>query len=136
LVEPARPIAFFDLCAAGSAMAIDALPALADGNEPRELTQEWARAIYEDQPASTKVAGIRYRTAYNGGIALAVWDAAGIVRTVSGNGGWSEDYQLRARMMLGRVKNACAPRRIIVDTIDPSRCRLCRNDPDMSPDSA
>lgn len=55
-------------------LAIGALPALAAGNEHRGLTQQWARAIYEDQPAATKVDGIRYRTAYNDNHALALWD--------------------------------------------------------------
>ena len=46
-------------------MAIGALPSLCDGNERRSLTQQWARAIYEDEPAGPDVAGIHYRSAYN-----------------------------------------------------------------------
>ncbi|MEE2056020.1 RES domain-containing protein [Rhodococcus artemisiae] len=55
-------------------MAIGALPARASGNENRALTQQWARAIYGDQPAAAKVAGVRYRSADFGGRALALWD--------------------------------------------------------------
>jgi hypothetical protein len=40
-------------------MAIGALPALGDGNEARSLTQQWARAIYEDQPAGPEITGMR-----------------------------------------------------------------------------
>ena len=42
-------------------MAIGALPALSDGNEARSLTQQWARAIYEDQPAGPETTGIAGR---------------------------------------------------------------------------
>src|SRR5271167_815186 len=51
IVAPIRRVPLFDLARRGAAMAIGALPALGDGNEARSLTQEWGRAIYEDQPA-------------------------------------------------------------------------------------
>ena len=53
----------YDLAAEGAAMAIGALPALSDANEARSLTQQWARAIYEDQPAGPETTGIHYRSA-------------------------------------------------------------------------
>jgi hypothetical protein len=74
IVEPARPLTLFNLARAGGAMAIGALPALSTGNERRALTQEWARAIFEDQPAGPAVRGVRYRSAYNDGISIALWD--------------------------------------------------------------
>ncbi len=73
----------FDLTQAGAAQAIGALPSLAIGNEPRPLTQEWARAIYVDQPAGPDVTGIRYRMAYNFGSSLALWDCDDGVEIVS-----------------------------------------------------
>ena len=63
-------------------MAIGALPLLADGSEPRPLTQEWARAIYDDRPAGSEVTGIRYRSGYNFGYSLALWDCDGGVEIV------------------------------------------------------
>lgn len=129
LLKPDQPLVLFDLCRPGAAMAIGALPALADGNEPRALTQQWARAIYEDQPASRNVTGIRYRSAYNGGFSLAVWDCAATAKTVAGQEGRAEDYPLTDEAMLRRVKAACSPRHITVNTVDPSGCHRCRSDP-------
>ncbi|MGX6508733.1 RES family NAD+ phosphorylase [Rhodococcus sp. SJ-2] len=75
-VRPLREIVTFGQDEPGAAMALGALPALASGNENRELTQQWARAIYEDQPAATKIEGIHYRSAYRGDRALALWDCS------------------------------------------------------------
>lgn len=47
----------------------------------RDLTQQWARAICEDQPAAGKVEGIHYRSAYRGGRAPALWDCVGEIET-------------------------------------------------------
>ncbi len=52
--HPTTPLAMFNLAAKGAGMAIGALPALSDGNEARSLTQQWARAIYEDQRQWTR----------------------------------------------------------------------------------
>lgn len=37
-------------------MGIGALPSLATGDYPRGRTQQWARAIYEDQPVAGRAA--------------------------------------------------------------------------------
>jgi RES domain len=129
LLEPTIPLVLFDLCAPGSAMAVRALPALASGNEPRPLTQQWARAIYEDQPASQKVTGIRYRSAYNDDFSLAVWDSAVTVRSVTASGGRIQDFSLDEGTMLSRAKVACSPRRITVETISSIDCLRCLADP-------
>lgn len=124
LLRPTRQLTLFDLCASGAAMEIGALPALADAALPRALTQEWARAIYEDDPLGRHVAGIRYRSAYNGGAALALWDCAGLVETVT-VGRTVGDVQLREPAMLERLMVALAPRRVTINVIDTSACRLC-----------
>jgi RES domain len=67
IITPTTTLAMYDLAAKGAAMAIGALPALGDGNEARSLTQQWARAIYEDQPAGPEITGIHYRSGYNSG---------------------------------------------------------------------
>ena len=61
IIAPTTKLVMYDLAAEGAAMAIGALPALSDGNEARSLTQQWARAIYEDQPAGPKTTGIAGR---------------------------------------------------------------------------
>jgi hypothetical protein len=127
-VAPVGSIQVFDLTAPGSAMSIDALPALADGDEPRELTQQWARAIYEDQPTQRKVSGIRYRSAYNGGLALALWNSAGRVKTRTFNG-HDVDEALRAPRMLTRVYAAVSAQRVVVSKIDDADCIECLKGP-------
>lgn len=128
-LEPSTRLRLFDLRAPGSAMAIGALPALADAALPRALTQEWARAIYEDQPASYKVTGIRYRSAYNGGISLVLWDSANDATTVHETGGKLADVALADPTMLTRVRAACTPRRITVKTIASIECGECLKNP-------
>jgi RES domain len=105
-------------------MAIGALPALCDGNEKRDLTQQWARAIYEDQPAWRRVTGIRYRSAYNGGISLALWDISGQVRTVMTRRRVA-DYALASRELLARVQTELAMRLISYELVAPADCPVC-----------
>ncbi|MDQ2849072.1 MAG: RES domain-containing protein [Actinomycetota bacterium] len=123
-LEPSTRLRLFDLCEPGSAMAIGALPALADAALPRSLTQGWARAIYEDQPARDEVAGIRYRSACNGGISLVLWNSANDVTTVHGTGGELTDVALSDPAMLTLVRAACTLRRI---TVKPSRLSIAAN---------
>lgn len=40
------------------------------------LTQQWARAIYEDYPTGSQLDEIRYRTSHYGRIALVRWNGA------------------------------------------------------------
>lgn len=94
LVRPVREIVTYDLDQANAAMAIGAVPALASGNEDRELTQQWAQAIYEDQPAATKVEGIRYRTAYRGDYSIALWDCPDAVEVALDKDGQPLDIPL------------------------------------------
>lgn len=127
LLRPARQLAMLDLTAPGSAMAIGALPSLADGPYPRQLTQAWARAIYDDNPTGNHVDGLRYRSAYNHGLALALWDSAGQVIVAKDAGGLEQDFALRNPRMLARLKAAMAPRHIVVTTVDEVDCPQCPN---------
>jgi hypothetical protein len=124
IVEPTRPLTMFNLARAGAAMRIGALPALSTGDERRALTQQWARAVFEDQPAGPSVRGIRYRSAYNDGIALALWDCdddVGIVRA-----GGVQDLPLDDRRVFGRLQVAMTDRRINVTTVSEDDCAVCR----------
>lgn len=75
VVRPARATVVQDVQANGS-MLIGALPALGTADVPRTETQAWARAVYEDRPASPLVAGIRWSGAHDEGPCVALWDTA------------------------------------------------------------
>jgi hypothetical protein len=126
IVTPTRPLPLFDLARRGAAMAIGALPTLADGNEPRSLTQQWARSIFEDQPASPDVCGVRYRTAYNSGYALALWDCDDSVEVVRDIAGQLQDLPLDDPRALGRLQVQMHKRRIEVTTIPETECSICQ----------
>ena len=128
LLRPVRQLSLFDLTAPGSAMAINALPSLADGPYPRQLTQAWARAVYEDDPTGQHVDGIRYRSAYNNGLALALWDSEQHVVVVQDAAGTEQDFALRHRQMLGRLEAAMAARHIVITLPDPADCPQCGTD--------
>jgi hypothetical protein len=104
-------------------MAIGALPSLADGNEPRRLTQQWARSIFEDRPAGPGVCGVRYRTAYNFGYSLALWDCDDSVDVVRDSAGRAQDLPLQDRRVLRRLQVEMRKRRIAVTTIEEARAR-------------
>ena len=55
-------------------MAIGRCPTLADGNEKRSLTRQWARTIFEDQPAGPTIRGVSHRTPDNFGHSIALRD--------------------------------------------------------------
>lgn len=86
------------------------------GAEPRASTQEWARAIFEDQPAGDSVSGIHYRTAYGDGDAVALWDCSSFVRIRRDARGKILDRplqhsSLRRRLQVEMWKRACQKRR-------------------------
>ena len=115
----------FDLVAPGAALGIGALPSLADGDHPRELTQEWVRSIYEDDPAGVHVDGMRYRTGYEGGLALALWDSAGRVAVSPSTDGAPADHALRDPRILLRIEEPLARRHITTRVIASAECSLC-----------
>jgi RES domain len=125
IVAPARRLAMFDLAKKGAALAIGALPALADGNEARSLTQEWARAIYEDHPAGSEVTGIHYRSAYNGGESLALWDCDADIETITAGRGQRQDLALNDPRILCRLQVQLSQRHIHVTTVPAERCEKC-----------
>ncbi|MGY4709196.1 RES family NAD+ phosphorylase [Mycolicibacterium sp. CBM1] len=126
VLAPTSALALFDLTAPGAALAIGALPSLATGNEPRSLTQQWARAIFEDQPSGPQVCGVRYRTAYNFGYAAALWDCDDRVDAVRDNFGAVQDFALGDPRVLLRLQVALRERRIAVTTIPAGQCPACQ----------
>src|SRR5699024_10052267 len=86
IIEPKAPLTLLDLHRKGTAMQIGALPMLNVGDIPRDKTQAWARAIYEDQPLAPRtVRGIRYTAAHTAGAALALWNTDHHVRVTIKN---------------------------------------------------
>jgi hypothetical protein len=126
IVTPTRRLPLFDLASTGAAMAIGALPSLADGNEPRFLTQQWARAIFEDHPAGRDVCGVRYRSAYNFGCSLALWDCDDSVEIARDSSGQIQDLALADPRVLRRLQIEMRKRRISVTTIPESECSTCQ----------
>lgn len=124
IVEPTRPLTMFNLARPGAAMQIGALPALSTGAERRALTQQWARAVYEDQPAGPTVRGVRYRSAYNDGYALALWDCDDDVRIVRAGG--LQDLELADPRVFTRLQVAMTDRGINVTTVSEDECAGCR----------
>jgi RES domain len=116
----------FDLARKGAALAIGALPSLADGSEPRPLTQEWARAIYEDHPAGPETTGVRYRSAYNFGHSLALWDCDDGVEIVRDARGRLQDMALNDSRVLLRLQVQMRRRLINVTMVSSDDCGECK----------
>ena len=127
IIAPTTTLAMYDLVAKGAAMAIGALPALGDGDEPRSLTQQWARAIYEDKPAGGGITGIHYRSAYNSGESLALWDCDASIEIVSDAAGHRQDIALNDPRILLRLQVELRWRQINVTTVHSSDCNECKN---------
>ncbi|WP_125610248.1 RES family NAD+ phosphorylase [Specibacter cremeus] len=126
ILKPRVPIHVLDLRLQGAAMRIGALPSLATAPYPRDETQAWARAIYEDQPvAGTKVRGIYYDAAYSNGGALALWDTTGDVVGVSVRG-IRQDFALSDPRMWPRVQGeANDVLRMPASLVARRSCPLC-----------
>ena len=126
ILRPVRPLRLLDLVVPGAAMAIGALPTLADGHHPRAVTQEWARAVYEDDPLGAHLDGIRYRTAYDGGVALVLWDSGRLVEVVASSSGEVQDFPVSDPRILARTTAGLNRRRVVVRTCGPDECPRCR----------
>ncbi len=88
IITAAQPLRLLDIATPGAAMRIGAYQTLGAGEQPRRLSQEWARAIHDDQPADggTRIRGVYYRTAHTGGAAVALWNCDGEVGTATAFG--------------------------------------------------
>jgi hypothetical protein len=128
IIAPTTTLRMFDLAAKGAALAIGALPALGDGNEARSLTQQWARAIYKDQPAGPGITGIHYRSGYNSGESLALWNCDDDVEVVRDGGGHPQDIALNDPRILRRLQVQLRRRRINVTTVPSSECSECKKE--------
>ena len=122
LLRPTRALNLFDLTEPGNAMSIGALPTLSDGDLPRDLTQAWATAIYEDQPLGPTADGIHYRSGYTVAGRSRYWDSAAKVELDPAPGA---DIALSYPGMLGKLKVELQARHIVIRTITSEECSLC-----------
>nr|WP_221195325.1 RES domain-containing protein [Hoyosella altamirensis] len=107
LLRPTGPIATLNLRSQGAAMRIGALPSLATGDYPRPRTQEWARAIYEDQPVTRRhIHGVYYDAAHSNGPALALWNTEHHVSVLTDPTGADQDFALSDPQLWPRVVHA------------------------------
>ncbi len=124
LLRPTAPLAVLDLRGQGAAMRIGALPSLATGEHPRPRTQEWARAIYEDQPvARHRIHGVYYDAAHSNGPAVALWNTESRIEVVTDTGGEVQDFALAEPRMWPRIIDAAVSVGMRADLVP--RCHLC-----------
>jgi RES domain len=105
-------------------MMIGGLPALNVADVPRPETQAWARAIYEDRPADPAVCGVRYTSAYAGGISLALWETAPNL-LVATRGRERQDFALVDERIYPRLMTALVPLLIELRIIGSEECPRC-----------
>lgn len=124
LLRPTQPITALDLRSQGAAMRIGALPSLATGDYPRIRTQEWARAIYEDQPVARQaVRGFYYDAAHTNGPALTLWNTAGDIAVLQDARGRDQDFALADPRLWPRVVTAAVGVGMRADLVP--RCQQC-----------
>jgi len=123
-ISPTLPAALQDIRGAG-AMAIGALPLLGSGSVMRAESQVWARAIYEDRPAGSDVAGIRYTAAHDGGDNLCAWDTAPPISITRSPGGRIRDRALLDPEIYSRFLIAMDELRIAVSRVTAADCAHC-----------
>jgi hypothetical protein len=126
LIEPTAPITVLDLVSPGTAMAIGAYPSLLTGAYPYRQTQEWARAIYEDQPARKAVTGIRYTAAHAGADSLVLWDTDDDVQVVVNDDGVTQDFAILDATMWTHVLVAANDLAITLTTQSADDCDRCQ----------
>jgi RES domain len=105
-------------------MSIDALPSLATGDVERPLTQEWARAIYDDEPADSPISGVLYTGAHDEGLCLGLFDRAPSLRMVA-----DAVLSVQGRPLLDmedRVLCELSKRGLRFKAIDTKDCQRCR----------
>lgn len=69
---------------------------------------------------------MRYRSAYNSGLALALWDCDDDVRTVGDGAGRLQDLALDDPRVLRRLQAEMIYRGVNVTTVSEDDCAVCR----------
>lgn len=106
-------------------MALDAVTALSQADGPRPLTQEWARAIYEDEPAGRPIDGVIYHGAHDHGLCLALFERAPVLTLADSATGPALGRPL---LDLGpRVEHELRRRSRRFRAVDTKECSRCRS---------
>lgn len=120
-LRPTAPVRLLRLDE-GNADAIGALPELTTSpSDEYPLTQEWARAIYED----LGVQGVYYRGAHNQGPCIALWDNAPKLQVVR-DSGRARDASVHAPGVWDRIVVEYAINNRALAKIEPFACVSCR----------
>lgn len=127
---PNHPTEIQDLVGAG-VMALGALAGLGTGDVSRRLSQEWARAVYEDDPAGHPVDGVRYLGAHDGQEAIALWERAPALDVIQHPGGMVADAALSHPPLWRRFTVEMRSRGIVVRRIQSSQCVRCQTVPSI-----
>ena len=108
---------------------------LGDGAHPRPVTQAWARAIYEDRPGHSQVAGMHYWSAKDRdadgdrhGANRVLWETSPSVRVRRpGRGpGAREEYSLHHPTIRLLVSQLLSEDGLLLHPIAPRECPSCR----------
>jgi RES domain-containing protein len=105
-------------------MALDTVTALSQADVPRPLTQQWARAIYEDEPAGRPVDGIIYNGAHDHGLCLALFERAPMLHLAGGTTGSALGEPLLG--LQSQVERALRRRSRRFRAVDAKECKRCR----------
>ena len=101
-----------------------ATPHSADNHQPPAyLTPQ-----ISTQRAGPDITGIHYRSGYNHGESLALWDCDADVEVVRDDDEHPQDMALGDREMLLRLQVQLQRRKIIVTTVPSRDCKQCQND--------
>jgi len=111
---------FQDLRGEGS-LEIGALAALGTGDVPRERSQLWARAIYEQRP----VAGVVWAGAHDYGPCIVLWERAAALEVVV-DGGVQQDFVLEGPELYPILEVDLPRLSIPVQQIRAADCKLCQ----------
>jgi hypothetical protein len=112
---------FQDLRGDGS-LEIGALAALGTGDVPREKSQEWARAIYDQHP----VAGVVWAGAHDYGMCIALWERAAALEIVV-DAGIERDLPLVGPELFPVLEVELPRLSVPVQQIAQAECKLCQH---------
>lgn len=105
-------------------MKIGALPSLCSADLPREQSQAWGQAIYEDRPAAHAVAGALYLGAHNYGDCQVLFDGSSPLGVISGSVIPGDGLPLiTIRRRVNRQLRALGRR---ADWVRVGDCKLCQ----------
>jgi hypothetical protein len=123
-IVPGAIAELLDLTGAG-AMWAGTRPSLGSGDIPYDLSQAWARAIYEDRPASPEVCGIHYTGSHEEGECLCLWDTGPSIYVERNAAGVAFDDALLDSRVFSIFLTAMTKLPITVERVAFDECISC-----------